>query len=177
MDKRILRSGYFPVYLASTEGPAALFIVGYEADEEVSYQLRRLTATGVTLLVNTCDQNIGEEMICDYFELYPDSVRVLSPQNSKLYRKETAPEETGSAAALLCGDAAGGAALLTACIRIKEGYAASLILLVIGMLLTLALVFGAVFSGQAALVTALILGGIQIVWSLVICLVSLIRRP
>lgn len=177
VDKRILRSGYFPVYLASTEGPAALFIVGYEADEEVSYQLRRLTATGVTLLVNTCDQNIGEEMICDYFELYPDSVRVLSPQNSKLYRKETAPEETGSAAALLCGDAAGGAALLTACIRIKEGYAASLILLVIGMLLTLSLVFGAVFSGQAALVTALILGGIQIVWSLVICLVSLIRRP
>lgn len=177
VDKRILRSGYFPVYLASTEGPAALFIVGYEADEEISYQLRRLTATGVTLLVDTCDQNIGEEMICDYFELYPDSVRVLSPQNSKLYRKETAPEEAGSAAALVCGDAAGSAALLTACIRLKEGYTASLALHIIGMLLTLALIFGAVFTGNASLVTALLLGGAQLLWSLVVGLVSLIRRP
>ena len=177
VDKRILRSGYFPVYLASTEGPAALFIVGYEADEEISYQLRRLTATGVTLLVNTCDQNVGEEMICDYFELYPDSVRVLTPQNSRLYREETSPAESGSAAAVLCGDAAGGAALLTACIRMKEGYTASLVLHIIGMVLTLVLIFGAMFTGGAAMVTATILGGVQMLWSLIICLISLIRRP
>lgn len=178
VDKRILQSGYFPVYLASTEGPAALFIVGYEADEEISYQLRRLSATGVTILVHSCDQNINEEMICDYFDLYADSVKAISPQMSGLYKSVTKPAESGDSAGIAAGDAAGFAALLTACIRMKENYTASLVLHIIGLCLGVAfVVLTAMLGASISFASAIGLGMFQIVWTLITMSVSIFRRP
>lgn len=76
LDRKILMQGYFPVYVASGNKAYALLIVKYEADYAVAKELRTLTNSGVTLLVKTSDPNLTEEMICDYFGLYEDTVKV-----------------------------------------------------------------------------------------------------
>ncbi|MBE6809810.1 MAG: hypothetical protein E7521_01970 [Ruminococcaceae bacterium] len=78
IDKKILRNGYFPVYVATTDTACALIIIQYEARTEIAKELRKITNLGLTLLVENCDPNITEEMICDYFDLYEGSVKVMS---------------------------------------------------------------------------------------------------
>lgn len=177
IDKRILKSGYFPIYLATTEGPCALFIVGYEADEEISNQLRRLTDEGVTLLVSSCDQNLSEEMICDYFELYPDLVKVLPGHVTPLYQQQVVPAVSEPSFAVCKSDAAGMAALVTASLRINRVYHISLVLHCILLILGFTLVFGAVYSGLAASLTAITLGIYQLVSGLLTLAVPLLYRP
>ncbi len=78
LDRKILRQGYFPVYVADQSKACALIVVRYEADHRISKELRRLTAGGVTLLVKTSDPNLTAEMICDYLGLYEDSVKIMT---------------------------------------------------------------------------------------------------
>ncbi len=92
VDKKILRKGYFPVYVATTDTACALVVIQYEANLEVTKQLRKITDMGVTLLVENCDPNITEEMLCDYFGLYDDSVKIMS--NAGVYMLKNATPES-----------------------------------------------------------------------------------
>lgn len=177
IDKRILKSGYFPVYLATTDGPCALFIVGYEADEEISYQLRRLSAEGVTLLINSCDQNLSEEMICDYFELYSDSVKVMSPQMRRLYDNHTQPQSSMDSFAVSRSDAAGIAALFTASIRLSRIYRVSLVLHIIFLIAGVAMIAAGAFIGSADIISTLTLLLFQAVTGGIVTLIQLLYKP
>ena len=85
LDRKILRQGFFPVYVASSNKACALLIVKYEADYHVAKELRRLSGSGVTLLIKTSDPNLTEEKICDYLGLYDDTVKVMSAAGSHIY--------------------------------------------------------------------------------------------
>lgn len=86
VDRKILRQGYFPIYVATREKACALLVVQYNVSSDVAKQLRRLTFSGVTLLINNCDPNLTEEMICDYLGLYDDSVKVMSAAGSHIFK-------------------------------------------------------------------------------------------
>lgn len=83
VDKKILRKGYFPVYVANTDSACALIVIQYNAKPEIAKDLRKVTELGLTLLVENCDPNITEEMLCDYFGLYEGSVKIMT--NSGVY--------------------------------------------------------------------------------------------
>ena len=119
LDKKILREGYFPLYFAIDGELCALFIVGYEADEEITYELRRLCNTGVTMLVTNNDPNISDAMLCDYFGLYPDSIKVLNSSGATAYSQVSQFRENLSAPASYLGDIKGFLAAITASIRMK----------------------------------------------------------
>ncbi len=120
VDKKILRSGYFPVYVASGGNPCALLIVGYENDRQITKELHRLCEMGVTLLINNCDPNITEEMICDYFDLPNDFVKVMKSGSVKKYEECTEPEESIESGAAFSGGTPAIASIVTAAIRIKR---------------------------------------------------------
>ncbi len=120
VDKKILRNGYFPVYVASDGRPCALLIVGYEADHDIANELRRLTKTGVVLLVNNCDPNVTEEMLCDYFGLPEDFVKIMQSGSIRMYKDKTEYRESVAAKASFDGGAAGISAVVTAAIKIKR---------------------------------------------------------
>lgn len=103
IDKKIIMNGYFPVYLASEGQLSALFIVGYNADESVSYCLKQIFNAGLTLLVRTCDPNITEEMVAEYFGIHRDSVKVMSREAEIVFDRA----DTTDTAALLCNDTNG----------------------------------------------------------------------
>ena len=99
LDRKILMQGYFPVYVASGNEAYALLVVKYEADYAVAKELRTLTNSGVTLLVKTSDPNLTEEMICDYFGLYEDTVKVMTAAGCHIYVNTVSPADSISAPA------------------------------------------------------------------------------
>ena len=176
VDKKILRSGCFPVYLAVDGQPSCLFVVGYEADPDIAYQLQRLSATGVTLLVDSADPNLSAGMLCDYFGLYGESVKLIPSAAVPLLEQVTEPAEKADAPALYRVTVGGFAALLTAAIRLKGTVTAMTALHVTGMCLGLALAAYFTFAGLPAFVAALPLAAYQLVCTLLTCLVPLIHK-
>lgn len=98
-DATILRKGYFPVYIACGNKACALLAVKYSVDTKIAKQLRYLSKLGVTLLVNNCDPNVNEDMLCDYLGLYEDSVKILSNAGSNIYKNTVKPVSSLSAPA------------------------------------------------------------------------------
>ncbi len=97
IDKKILQKGYFPVYVANTDTACALVIIHYEAKPEIAKELRKITDLGLTLLVENCDPNITEEMLRDYFDLYEDSVKIMS--NAGVYMLKNATPDVNECSA------------------------------------------------------------------------------
>lgn len=120
VDRKILRQGYFPVYLGVENKACALLIISYEVDPQVAYELRRLTNLGVTLLVNSCDPNLTEEMICDYIGLYGDSVKVMNNSGAHMYKNAVIPCSHCSAPAVFRGSSINFISVLNCASRIKR---------------------------------------------------------
>ena len=97
IDKKILHKGYFPVYVATANTACALVVIQYDVDPEVSKQLQKITELGVVLLVENCDPNVTEEMLCDYFDLYNDSVKIMTNAGVHMY-KNLVPDVSGCSA-------------------------------------------------------------------------------
>ncbi len=146
VDRKILRNGYFPVYVASDGRPCALIIVGYETDKYIENELRRLTRTGVVVLVNNCDPNVTEEMLCDYFGLPDDFVKIMQSGSVRMYKDKTEFCESIPAKAAFGGTAEGLAAIVTSSIKIKRLTSVMtvlhILLAIIGATAALALVVG-----------------------------------
>ena len=100
VDRKILMQGFFPVYVATRDKACALLVIQYNVDTAISNELRRLTNLGVTLLVNSSDPNLTEEMICDYMGLYEDSVKVMSAAGCHMYKNAVAAVPKVSAPAV-----------------------------------------------------------------------------
>ncbi len=177
VDKKILRSGYFPVYVASDGSPCALLIVGYEADRDIENELRRLQNAGVVLLINNCDPNVTEEMLCDYFGLQSDFVKIMQSGSVREYREKTEFRESVSAPASFQGNACGLAAIITASIRMKRlgtlMAALHIIMLIIGIAGAAALAV----SGFGSLITPVNIAVYLAASLIFVFLPSILYRP
>ncbi len=96
IDRKILREGYFPVYVADQNKACAMIVIKYEVDPHISKELNRLSANGITMLIKTSDPNLTEEMICDYFGLYEDSVKVMTAAGCHIYVNTVTPVKSVS---------------------------------------------------------------------------------
>ena len=177
VDKKILRSGYFPVYVACNGSPCALLIVGYEADREIENELRRLQNSGVVLLINNCDPNVTEEMLCDYFGLQTDFVKIMQSGSVKEYREKTEFRESVSAPASFSGNACGLAAIITASIRMKRLGAVMAALNIILTVVGIAAAAVLLVSGMGALITPVNIAVYLAASLVLVCLPSLLYRP
>ena len=177
LDKKVLRAGYFPVYLAFDQQLCALFIVGYEADETITYELRRLCSTGVTMLVSSNDANITEEMLCDYFGLYPDSIKIMSASGVGSYKSETEYRESVSAPASFKDGICGFLAIVTSAIRIKSITDILMIVQLVGVILSLALCGYLLITGVLSTLPAIYIALFQLILTAIIKLISSFYQP
>lgn len=99
VDRNILRNGCFPIYVAVGDRACALLVLRYEVRNDVRKVLRKMSKLGVTMLVNNCDPNISESMLCDYFGLYDDSVKVMTNVGTYMCNNATAETSVISAPA------------------------------------------------------------------------------
>ena len=72
------------------------------------------------MLINSSDPNMTEEMICDYFGLYSDSVKVMSAAGCHMYKNAVTYTEKCSAPAAYKGNPIGMPAIINSANRIKK---------------------------------------------------------
>lgn len=152
-DRKILKNGYFPVYVAGTSGVYALLIIQYSVNPDVAHQLRRLTNLGVTILVNNSDPNLNEEMICDYLGLYSDSVKVMSSAGTHLYKAKVRPEKNVSAPAMYKGNPIALALIINSASKIKKSNTLLMVIYAIASIIGAVLFVYAPFSGSGAILS------------------------
>ncbi len=128
VDRNILEKGFFPVYVACAGVPCALFVVGYNVDRRVKYELQRLCNTGSVVLVNSTDPNISEEMISDYFGIWRESVRLMNANSLNIYKNTVNYQESVDACGIYNGSAEGLACLLTSSVRLGTAVRMSIVL-------------------------------------------------
>lgn len=177
LDKKILRGGYFPVYLAIGDQLCALFVVGYEADEEITYELRRLCNTGVTMLVNSNDPNVSDQMLCDYFGLYPDSIKVLSTSGVTAFKSATAFKESMSAPACFTKNICGLLCAITSAINLKSIISTLLIINIVLVSVSVGLLGYLAFSGVLTALSGFMLFLISLIPPAVTALVAYLKQP
>ncbi len=177
LDHKILREGFFPVYVSDQNKACALIVVNYDAQPRISKELRRLTANGITLLLKTSDPNLTEEMVCDYFGLYEDSVKVMSAAGCHIYVNTVTPTKEASAPAAFRTSPLALPTILNCADRIKRSNvvltAAYIISAVFGILLFAYASFGG--SGELLSDTALLLYGV--ITTVITYLLYLTQKP
>lgn len=176
LDKKILRKGYFPVYLACDNAVCAIFVVKYCPNEEVAYELSRLCNTGTTILVKNCDPNLSEKMLCDYFGLYEDSISIMNKQGCDYFDTAAAYQESRSAGASFGKSVCGFFAAMTAAIQIKSLFYSMSALYVVTVVLGILATAIAVFTAPALLSSWCLLA-YQLIATLLICLPAVFKRP
>lgn len=120
IDKKILYRGYFPVYIASEQRACAMLMVKYEAEDEICNKLLSLQNTGMVLLVENCDPNITEEMLCDYCGLYRDSVKIMDHHGAAKHKEAVNFTESYSAHAFYKGGARAFLSIITGAVKLKK---------------------------------------------------------
>ncbi len=138
VDRKILKSGKFPLYLAIDDKIAAMFIIGYSADRRMLHSLRRLNNTGATLLVRTVDPNVTADLVCTAYGLPTGAVEVMASDASRYYCDRMSPTENEPA--LLCAeDAKGFVDAFVSSISLNRSSAAASIAVVVLTCLVMAL--------------------------------------
>lgn len=177
VDRKILRQGFFPVYVATENRACALIIIQYNVKPEIAKELRRLTDSGIDLLVSSCDPNLTEEMICDYFGLYEDSVKVITTAGRHTHKNITAPAKNVVTPAV-CGRSSVGIALVLNCAsRIKKSNMFVTIAYIVSAIFGIVMFAYSSFGGSGTLLSS----GTALIYMLVTTVISfllyLIKRP
>lgn len=184
-DRKILRSGCFPVYVASGDTAVMLLSVQYSVDPTVAKELHNLTKIGVTLLINNTDPNLisntdkesENQMICDYLGLYEDSVMIMSTAGTNMYKTATIPTTRCSAPAAFSGRAINIAKILNCANRIRRSNTALTVMYI------LSAVLGVIMFAYSSFTSAdTLIGGTSILlYSLISTLLTigiyLIQKP
>ncbi len=161
VDRKILRQGFFPVYVSDQNKACALIIIRYDVNPDIARELKKLTIGGVTLLVKSSDPNLTEEMICDYFGLYDDSVKVMTAAGCHIYVNSVTDVKSASAPAAFKTNFLSLPSILNCAFRIKRSniilITAYILSSVLGVLLFAYTSFGG--SGSLLSDTALLLYG------------------
>ena len=86
-ERKYVKNGKQLMYLAVEGKVAAMFVVGYGADEKIAQYFRMLEKAGVNILVKTSDANITEELVEQYFGLPHNFIKTISPVAGVMFKE------------------------------------------------------------------------------------------
>ncbi len=87
LEDRYSHSGRKVIYLAVAGKIAALFVVSYAVDKNLSNYFKALEMSGIQVLVRTNDVNVTEELIAKSFGLPEQMFKVLSSTGGRLFKR------------------------------------------------------------------------------------------
>ncbi len=177
IDKKILRRGYFPVYVATENTACALIVIQYDVRRDIAKELRITTELGVTLLIDNCDPNINEEMICDYFGLYKDSVKIMTNAGVYMHKNATPPTKSFSAPAAFRGSALNFITLINCSSNIKKSNLILTVLYSIFAILGISYFIYVSFSGSLSIPTSTTVLAYELLATVLSIIGFLIRKP
>jgi|GEM_PF-3140317 len=103
------------MFLAIDGSVYAMFVLEYYSDPTIEYELQRLEASGIEILIKTEDSNIDQSLMCELFELENDSVKILSMIAGNIYDEKRQQEIYNEAKVINRGDPVTFMRSITAC--------------------------------------------------------------
>ena len=177
VDRKILRQGFFPVYVATGDKACALLIIQYSVEKQIAAELRNLSKIGVTLLINNTDPNLSEAMISDYFGLFDDSVKVMSAAGCHMYKNTVVPANVTSAPAAYKGSSLALAKIMNCANKIKLSNTLLTVLYIISAVLGVIIFAYTSFGGSGEMLSSSTLLIYGIITSVLTYLIYLTQRP
>lgn len=139
-ESRYTKNGRQIVYLSTAGELSAMFVVSYTADEGIAKALDVMTSAGITLLVNTCDPNITEELICREYNLDSYYVEIMGAPAGRCYERLTSEDSEQSDAVMATNGRLEGMAFgITYCRRLHRAFPLAIAIQIIGGALGFAL--------------------------------------
>ena len=158
VDTKILKAGFFPVYIASGNKVCALLITKYIPNERVAFDLRGACELGVTVCVRSTDPNITAKMLSNYFGVYDDSIEIMSKEGAKTFEENEKFTESVSALASFRGSSHALLKIINAACKIKNLVSAfgviGAIIAAVSLVLTVYLVSNPLYQVITAGITA-----------------------
>lgn len=87
LEERYSHSGRKVMYLAVAGKIAALFVVSYAVDKNLTGYLKSLESNGIQVLVRTNDVNVTEELISKSFGMPQENFKILSSVAGRLFKR------------------------------------------------------------------------------------------
>ena len=175
VDKKILRAGYFPVYIACDGVPCLLFVVRYDVDPNIASELQRLCNTGMTVVVNPEDPNATDLMLCNYFGLPNDAIKVMNHNARTVYEKTVRHEESVSASAGFTRSICGFFSAVTSSIKLRGTYAALTALYIIAAVLGAVLLIYMSVTGKLGIVNSVTFSAYQLLFVLMSVVIAKVK--
>ncbi|MBP5304147.1 MAG: cation-translocating P-type ATPase [Clostridia bacterium] len=145
-EARYKKNGRQLVYLAVGGKIAAMYVVSYTPDKQVSESLKKLTKENITLLIHTCDANVTEELISTLFDIDPFYIEILN-SNSRIALAHLVSEQmeedtvTEAIADLACNNSLSGKAVpIALCNRLRIAFPITALVSIILSALTMLLI-------------------------------------
>ena len=150
-EARYATDGRQLVYLSTGGELSAMYILSYLPDEETAGKCRELARCRVDLLIRSCDPNVTESLVCEAWDLDDYHVTVMDGTASRAFAAQ--PREPAPCPAVLATDGrlSALAAALTACHRLRRGFALSRVLQLAGALVGLVIGMTLLFAVRAVL--------------------------
>ncbi len=175
VDQKILKAGYFPVYIACKGVPCLLFVVKYEADPNVAYELKKICDTGMTVLVNPQDPNASDAMICDYFGIPDDALKSMNHNGRVFYDRQIRPCENLSAPAVYGKDVTGYLSAVTSGIILNSIIAVLTTVFIISAALGTVLLLYLAIMGKLSAVTAFAITAYQLIFMIISAIAAKVK--
>lgn len=175
-ENKYVGGGKDILYLANSGVLTAMFVLSYNADEEVYRSLGVMASRGIRLVINCSDPNITAEKLSDLFA-YPESqLKLLSSKYQQKCAELTEERETASAAAVYDGRLSSLSDLLNCSGIIRQSSFAAALLEMIGIVLGFILVTIFLFTGNITSLSMYMLAAFQLFWLAAVLVVILVRR-
>ncbi len=158
LEERYSHSGRKVMYLAVAGKIAAIFVVSYAVDKNLTGYLKRLESSGIQVLIRTNDVNVTEQLISKSFGMPGETFKVLSSVAGRLFkRRRDAVSDRLPARIIHDGTAysmlKAVAASCDISSKIRLGSILQIVLSVLGFIFSMALYctsMGSIFSGITA---------------------------
>ena len=177
VDQKILKAGYFPVYVACDNKACILFSVKYSPDEKIGNMLTRLCNAGMTLLIESGDPNVTESMVADYFDIYDDAVKVLNHDGVACLHKNTEAVKSKSAPACCSKNILGYLGIISSAVRLDKTKKMLNTIYYIGAIIIVAAIMYGIFAGISAIVSSVPVFILSMALGCLVTVIAAIIKP
>lgn len=164
------------LFLAIDGSVYAMFVLEYYSDSITEYELQRLEASGIQILVKTEDSNIDETLLCDLFDLEEGSVKVLGMHAAVIYDEKTEIPVYNEAKIIGNGDPVTFMRSITACSILQGQFGLLKLLEYISIGLGVVVVAVLSFMGSVSAIGPIHIAVYGVFWSLVTLIIPKIYK-
>ena len=155
---------------------SAVYVINYEADEEIKWELQRIEAGGVAVLVNSHDSNIDNELLLSVFDMPEHSMNVISNKAVNIISQKLSKPVKNDAKLVNNGDPVTFMRQISACSMLSSQFKYLKILLYISLAIGFLIVaiFGLMTNIDA--IASFHLSVFGLIWSIIVTATPLIYK-